>query len=83
MLLLIQLKKKGNKMTIKLDLTLKELNIVVDALDTELDIQKQFIGDKHEDEYDRQLYEETETLLKKLDKIFINSKLFKKVMEKD
>ena len=54
-------------MTIKLELTLKELDILVDSMDEELKIQESFIGDKDEDEYDRKLYEETKQLMDKLD----------------
>jgi len=44
---------------IKLEITLDELEILVDSLDSELHMQESFIGDKEEDEYDRKLYEET------------------------
>ena len=54
-------------MKIKLELTLNELDILVDSMDSELILQETFIGDKDEDEYDRKLYEETKALLYKLD----------------
>ena len=54
-------------MTIKLELTLNELDILVDSMDSELILQETFIGDKDEDEYDRKLYEETKALMDKLD----------------
>jgi hypothetical protein len=50
-------------MTIKLEITLNELHI-----------QESFIGDKHEDEYDRKLYEETKALMNKLDKRLLKEK---------
>jgi hypothetical protein len=61
-------------MKIKLELTLKELDILVDSLDSELQIQESFIGDKDEDEYDRQLYEETKALMDKLDQRLLQEK---------
>ena len=61
-------------MTIKLELTLNELDILVDSLDSELHIQESFVGDKEEDEYDRKLYEETKLLMDKLDKRLLKEK---------
>jgi hypothetical protein len=61
-------------MTIKLEITLNELEVLVDSLDSELHIQESFIGDKHEDEYDRKLYEETKALMNKLDKRLLKEK---------
>tara|TARA_S200002703_G_scaffold137213_1_gene126892 strand:+ start:59 stop:262 length:204 start_codon:yes stop_codon:yes gene_type:complete len=61
-------------MTIKLELTLKELDILVDSMDSELQIQESFIDDKDEDEYDRQLYEETKALMDKLDQRLLKEK---------
>jgi len=61
-------------MTIKLELTLNELDILVDSLDSELHIQESFIGDKDEDEYDRKLYEETKQLMDKLDQRLLQEK---------
>ena len=61
-------------MTIKLELTLNELEILVDSLDSELHMQESFIGDKEEDEYDRKLYEETKALINKLDKRLLKEK---------
>ena len=61
-------------MKINLELTLKELDILVDSLDSELQIQESFIGDKDEDEYDRQLYEETKALMDKLDQRLLKEK---------
>jgi hypothetical protein len=61
-------------MKIKLELTLKELDILVDSLDSELQIQESFIGDKYEDEYDRKLYEETKELMDKLDQRLLKEK---------
>ena len=61
-------------MTIKLELTLNELDILVDSLDSELHILESFIGDKEEDEYDRKLYEETKALMDKLDQRLLKEK---------
>jgi hypothetical protein len=61
-------------MTIKLELTLNELDILVDSLDSELHIQESFVGDKDEDEYDRKLYEETKQLMDKLDQRLLQEK---------
>ena len=61
-------------MKIKLELTLKELDILVDSMDEELKIQESFIGDKDEDEYDRKLYEETKALMDKLDQRLLKEK---------
>jgi len=61
-------------MTIKLELTLKELDILVDSMDSELQIQESFIDDKDEDEYDRKLYEETKALMDKLDQRLLKEK---------
>ena len=61
-------------MKIKLELTLRELDILVDSLDSELQIQESFIGDKDEDEYDRKLYEETKELMDKLDQRLLKEK---------
>ena len=63
-------------MTIKLEITLDELDILVDSLDSELQIQESFIGDKDkdEDEYDRKLYEETKALMDKLDQRLLKEK---------
>jgi len=61
-------------MTIKLELTLNELDILVDSLDSELHIQESFIGDKDEDEYDRKLYEETKHSIAKLDQRLLKEK---------
>jgi len=61
-------------MIIKLELTLKELDILVDSMDEELKIQESFIGDKDEDEYDRKLYEETKQLMDKLDQRLLQEK---------
>jgi len=61
-------------MTIKLEITLNELDILVDSLDSELHIQESFIGDKDEDEYDRKLYEETKQLMDKLDQRLLKEK---------
>ena len=61
-------------MTIKLELTLKELDILVDSMDEELKIQESFIGDKDEDEYDKKLYEETKALMDKLDQRLLKEK---------
>ena len=61
-------------MTIKLELTLNELDILVDSLDSELHIQESFVGDKDEDEYDRKLYEETKALMDKLDQRLLKEK---------
>jgi hypothetical protein len=61
-------------MTIKLELTLNELDILVDSLDSELHIQESFVGDKDEDEYDRKLYEETKQLMDKLDQKLLKEK---------
>ena len=61
-------------MTIKLELTLNELDILVDSMDSELILQETFIGDKDEDEYDRKLYEETKALMDKLDQRLLKEK---------
>ena len=61
-------------MTIKLELTLNELDILVDSMDSELILQETFIGDKDEDEYDRKLYEETKALMDKLDQRLLQEK---------
>lgn len=61
-------------MKIKLELTLKELDILVGSMDSELQIQESFIDDKDEDEYDRQLYEETKALMDKLDQRLLQEK---------
>ena len=61
-------------MTIKLELTLNELDILVDSMDSELILQETFIGDKDEDEYDRKLYEETKQLMDKLDQRLLQEK---------
>ena len=61
-------------MKIKLQITLDELEILVDSLDSELHMQESFIGDKEEDEYDRKLYEETKALMNKLDKRLLKEK---------
>ena len=61
-------------MKIKLEITLDELDILVDSLDSELQIQESFIGDKDEDEYDRKLYEETKALMDKLDQRLLKEK---------
>ena len=61
-------------MTIKLEITLDELDILVDSLDSELQIQESFSGDKDEDEYDRKLYEETKALMDKLDQRLLKEK---------
>ena len=61
-------------MKIKLEITLDELEILVDSLDSELHMQESFIGDKEEDEYDRKLYEETKALINKLDKRLLKEK---------
>ena len=61
-------------MTIKLELTLKELDILVDSMDSELQIQESFIDDKDADEYDRKLYEETKALMDKLDQRLLKEK---------
>ena len=61
-------------MKIKLQITLDELEILVDSLDSELHMQESFIGDKEEDEYDRKLYEETKSLINKLDKRLLKEK---------
>ena len=61
-------------MTIKLELTLNELDILVDSMDSELILQETFIGDKDEDEYDRKLYEETKALMDKLDHRLLQEK---------
>tara|TARA_A100000172_G_scaffold31273_1_gene18619 strand:- start:465 stop:701 length:237 start_codon:yes stop_codon:yes gene_type:complete len=61
-------------MKIKLQITLDELEILVDSLDSELHMQESFIGDKEEDEYDRKLYEETKALINKLDKRLLKEK---------
>ena len=61
-------------MKIKLQITLDELEILVDSLDSELHMQESFIGDKEEDEYDRKLYEETKALINKLDKKLLKEK---------
>jgi len=61
-------------MTIKLEITLNELDILVDSLDSELHIQESFVGDKDEDEYDRKLYEETKQLMDKLDQRLLKEK---------
>jgi len=61
-------------MTIKLEITLNELDILVDSLDSELHIQESFIGDKDEDGYDRKLYEETKQLMDKLDQRLLKEK---------
>jgi len=61
-------------MTIKLELTLNELDILVDSLDSELHIQESLVGDKDEDEYDRKLYEETKALMDKLDQRLLKEK---------
>ena len=61
-------------MTIKLELTIYELDILVTSMDAELRIQESFIGDKDEDEYDRKLYEETKALMDKLDQRLLKEK---------
>ena len=61
-------------MTIKLELTIDELDILVDSMDSELILQETFIGDKDEDEYDRKLYEETKALMDKLDQRLLKEK---------
>jgi len=61
-------------MKINLELTLKELDILVDSLDSELQIQESFIGDKDEDEYDTKLYQETKELMDKLDQRLLKEK---------
>jgi len=67
-------------MTIKLELTLYELDILVTSMDEELRIQESFIGDKEEDEYDRKLYEETKALLYKLDQRLLKEREKKNVI---
>ena len=61
-------------MTIKLELTIYELDILVTSMEEELRIQESFIGDKDEDEYDRKLYEETKALMDKLDQRLLQEK---------
>ena len=68
------LNKPMDKMTIKLELTIYELDILVTSMDEELRIQESFIGDKDEDEYDRKLYEETKALMDKLDQRLLKEK---------
>ena len=63
-----------DKATIKLELTIDELDILVDSMDSELILQETFIGDKDEDEYDRKLYEETKALMDKLDQRLLKEK---------
>ena len=68
------LNKPMDKMTIKLELTIDELDILVDSMDAELILQESFIGDKDEDAYDRKLYEETKALMDKLDQRLLKEK---------
>ena len=68
------LNKPMDKATIKLELTIDELDILVTSMDEELRIQESFIGDKDEDEYDRKLYEETKALMDKLDQRLLKEK---------
>ena len=68
------LNKPMDKATIKLELTIDELDILVDSMDSELILQETFIGDKDEDEYDRKLYEETKALMDKLDQRLLQEK---------
>ena len=68
------LNKPMDKATIKLELTIDELDILVDSMDSELILQETFIGDKDEDEYDRKLYEETKALMDKLDQRLLKEK---------
>ena len=64
-----------NKMIVKIDVSLYELEIIVDALETEYQSWEQNLGGNDEDVYDRLQYNMSKSLMIKLDKQLIQLKL--------
>ena len=62
-------------MIVKIDVSLYELEIIVDALETEYQSWEQNLGGNDEDVYDRLQYNMSKSLMIKLDKQLIQLKL--------
>ena len=58
-------------MTIKLELTLNQLEIILDGLELELQRWDTYL---HKDIYEKQEYEETKAIMDKLDQILLKEK---------
>ena len=62
-------------MLIKLEVSVDQLEIIVDALETEYQSWEQNLGGDDEDSYDRLQYETSKALMIKLDKQLIQLRL--------
>ena len=62
------------KVTVKIEVTIDELEVIVDALEVEHDTWREYIGQADEDPYDRFECEKTEALMTRLDKKLLQLK---------
>jgi hypothetical protein len=70
-------------MLIKLEVSIDQLEIIVDALETEYQSWEQNLGGDDEDSYDRLQYEMSKALMIKLDKQLIQLRLLEQKKEYD
>jgi len=70
-------------MIVKIDVSIDQLEIIVDALETEYQSWEQNLGGDDEDSYDRLQYEMSKTLMIKLDKQLIQLRLLEQKKEYD
>jgi len=61
-------------MTVKIEVTVDELEVIVDALEVEYITWKECLGHDDEDPYDRFEYEKTKAIMMKLDKQLLQLK---------
>ena len=62
------------RMTVKIEVTVDELEVIVDALEVEHNTWREYLGQADEDPYDRFEYEKTEVLMTRLDKKLLQLK---------
>jgi len=70
-------------MITNIDVSIDELEIIVDALEVEYQSWEHNLGGDDEDSYDRLEYEKSKALMIKLDKQLIQLRLLKQKMEHD
>ena len=61
-------------MTVKIEVTVDELEVILDALETEYNTWKECLGHDDEDPYDRLEYEKTRAVMVRLDEQLLQLK---------
>ena len=61
-------------MTVKIEVTVDELEVIVDALEVEYNTWREYLGQADEDPYDRLEYEKTRAVMIRLDEQLLQLK---------